>query len=137
MFRRTFLAAFAALSLAPAFAAPLEVTDALGRKVTINTPVNRVVATFNYEEFTAIAGVDGWKKVVGMSRTPWEGWRPAIFSRYTQVIPNLAAMPDVGHAEDNTFSASLLRRMKGARSSGSATLMDPSVASDSDSSAAP
>jgi len=105
MFRRTFLAAFAALSLAPAFAAPLDVTDALGRKVTINTPVSRVVATFNYEEFTAIAGVDGWKKVVAMSREPWAGWRPAIFARYAKVIPNLQAMPDVGHVEDNTFSA--------------------------------
>ncbi len=104
MFRRTFLAAFAALTLAPAFAAPLEVTDALGRKVTINTPVNRVVATFNYEEFTAIAGVDGWKKVVAMSREPWAGWRPAIFARYAKVIPNLLDMPDVGHVEDNTFS---------------------------------
>jgi len=105
MFRRTFLAALAAFSLAPAFAAPLEVTDALGRKVTINTPVSRVVATFNYEEFTAIAGVDGWKKVVAMSREPWAGWRPAIFARYSKVIPNLQAMPDVGHVEDNTFSA--------------------------------
>jgi iron complex transport system substrate-binding protein len=105
MLRRHLLAAFAALSLAPAYAAPLEVTDALGRKVTIATPVNRVVATFNYEEFTAVAGVDGWKKVVAMSREPWAGWRPAIFSRYAKVIPNLQDMPDVGHVEDNTFSA--------------------------------
>ena len=103
--RRTFVAALAALSLSPAFAAPLEVTDALGRKVTINAPVSRVITTFNYEEFTAIAGVDGWKKVVAMSREPWAGWRPAIFERYTKVIPNLAAMPDIGHVEDNTLSA--------------------------------
>ncbi len=105
MFKRTLLAAFAALSLVPAVAAPLEVTDALGRKVTINAPVSRVVVTFNYEEFTAVAGVEGWKKVIAMSREPWAGWRPAIFARYARVIPNLQDMPDVGHVEDNTFSA--------------------------------
>lgn len=105
MFRRTFLAALAALSIAPALAAPLDVTDALGRKVTINTPVNRVVVTFNYEEFTAVAGVDGWKTVVAMSREPWAGWRPAIFERYARVIPTLQGMPDVGHVEDGTFAS--------------------------------
>lgn len=103
--RGTFLiAALAAFSLTPVHAAPLEVTDAVGRKVTIEAPVKRVVATFNYEEFTAVAGVDGWKKVVAMSREPWAGWRPAIFARYATVIPNLQDMPDVGHVDDNTFS---------------------------------
>lgn len=97
---------FAAIYLAtPAKATSTEIVDALGRKVTVNTPVERVVVTFNYEEFTAIAGVDGWKKVVAISREPWAGWRPAIFSRYTKVIPNLENMPDVGHLEDDTFSA--------------------------------
>ncbi len=96
----------------PAVAQPITVIDVLGRTITLPKPPERVINTFYYEEFTAIAGLDGWKKVVGMSRTPWEGWRPAIFSRYTQVIPNLSAMPDVGHAEDNTFSA---ERMIGLR----------------------
>jgi len=110
--RRMLLAAAMAAPLAcasfastPACAAPTELIDALGRKVTINTPVERVIVTFNYEEFTAIAGVEGWKKVVAMSRAPWEGWRPAIFARYAKVIPNLRAMPDIGHLEDSTFSA--------------------------------
>jgi ABC-type Fe3+-hydroxamate transport system substrate-binding protein len=118
--RRTLLAAlaFACASALGGFGAssaaaqPITVTDVLGRTVTLPKPPERVINTFYYEEFTAIAGLDGWKKVVGMSRTPWEGWRPAIFSRYTAVIPNLATMPDVGHAEDNTFSA---ERMIGLR----------------------
>lgn len=96
----------------PAFAQNTIVTDALGRSVALNGPINRVITTFNYEEFTAIAGLDGWKKVVAMSRTPWEGWRPAIFSRYAKVIPNLQMMPDVGHVEDNTFSAEKVIAMK-------------------------
>ena len=87
-----------------ATAAPIEVTDALGRHVTLPGPVKRVVLNFNFEEFTAVAGVDGWSRVVGMSRAPWEGWRPVIFNRYKAVIPNLADMPDVGNSDDNNFS---------------------------------
>jgi iron complex transport system substrate-binding protein len=95
-----------------AWSATVEVTDAIGRKVKVTTPVQRVVINFNYEEFTAVAGKDAWKKVVGMSRTPWEGWRPAIFSRYAAVIPNLQAMPDVGHSDEGTFSAEKVIALK-------------------------
>lgn len=93
-----------ALYAAGACAAQTEVVDALGRKIAITTPVNRVVVNFDFEEFTAVAGVDGWKRVVGMSRGPWEGWRPAIFARYKAVIPNLADMPDIGNSDENNFS---------------------------------
>jgi iron complex transport system substrate-binding protein len=100
-----FLAFAASSAPSGAFAQPFEVRDALGRNVRISKSVERVVVNFNYEEFTAVAGVEGWSKVVGMSRAPWEGWRPAIFSRYAAVIPNLQAMPDIGHTDDNSFSA--------------------------------
>jgi len=90
---------------ASAQAAPVEITDAIGRTITLAEPAKRVVLNFNFEEFTAVAGKDGWAKVVGMSRAPWAGWRPAIFERYSAVIPTLAAMPDVGFTEDNSFSA--------------------------------
>jgi iron complex transport system substrate-binding protein len=107
--RRTFLLSASAVLAAPhvarAQAGRRTVTDALGRRVSIPAIVERVIPTFNYEEFTAIAGVEGWRRVVGMTRAVWEGWRPAIFSKYRDVIPNLAAMPDVGHAEDNSFAA--------------------------------
>lgn len=97
-------AALLASTLA-AFAAPTEITDALGRKVSVELPVKRIAVNFNFEEFTAVAGVEGWSRVVGISRAPWEGWRPVIFNRYKAVIPNLAAMPDIGHSDDNSFSA--------------------------------
>lgn len=113
MLRRTLLAALAAVTLSSAsVAAPLEVTDALGRTVTINVPVTRVIVNFNFEEFTAVAGADGWKKVVGMSRAPWEGWRPVIFNRYKAVIPNLADMPDIGNSDDNNFSVEKVISLK-------------------------
>lgn len=110
--------AFATLSLTGALAprsaaaAPIEVTDALGRTVTLPGPVKRVVLNFNFEEFTAVAGVEGWSRVVGMSRAPWEGWRPVIFARYKAVIPNLADMPDVGNSDDNNFSVEKVIALK-------------------------
>ena len=100
-----------ALSVA-AVAAPTEITDAVGRKVTVDLPAKRVVINFNFEEFTAVAGTEGWRRVVGMSRTPWEAWRPPIFERYKAVIPNLADMPDVGLIEDGSFSAEKVLALK-------------------------
>ncbi|MBK9080838.1 MAG: ABC transporter substrate-binding protein [Rhizobiales bacterium] len=105
------LAGLAALCTS-AFAAPTEIVDALGRKVTVETPVKRVVVNFNFEEFTAVAGKEGWAKVVGISRAPWAGWRPAIFSRYAAVIPNLQDMADIGHSDDNTFSIEKIISLK-------------------------
>jgi iron complex transport system substrate-binding protein len=82
----------------------VEITDGIGRKVLIPRQVNRVVVNFNFEEFTAVAGVQAWSRVVGISRAPWEGWRPVIFARYKAVIPSLADMPDIGNSDDNNFS---------------------------------
>ena len=103
---------YAATLALSAWSATVEVTDALGRKVKVNAPVQRVALNFNFEEFTAVAGKDNWAKVVGISRAPWEGWRPVIFGRYASVIPNLQAMPDIGHSEDNTFSAEKVIALK-------------------------
>ncbi len=106
MTRRHLLGAAAAASFAaPAIAQSPRIVDVLGREVRLTAPPRRVVTMFNYEEFTAIAGVEGWRRVVGMNRFVWEGWRPAIFSRYSAVIPNLGGQPDVGSTDEGTFSA--------------------------------
>lgn len=97
---------------APARAAAVEIVDALGRKVMVETPARRVAVNFNFEEFTAVAGAAGWAKVVGISRAPWAGWRPAIFARYAAVIPTLQDMPDLGHTDDGTFSVEKVISLK-------------------------
>ncbi len=107
-----FLALFYSMLAVANTTTAVEVTDAIGRKVKVQLPVKRVVINFNFEEFTAVAGKENWSKVVGISRAPWEGWRPVIFKRYTQVIPNLQAMPDIGHSEDGTFSAEKIIALK-------------------------
>lgn len=107
------LAALAWLTAAtPAIADPVAITDAIGRTVTVEVPARRVVINFNFEEFTAVAGVEGWSRVVGLSRAPWESWRPVIFNRYKAVIPNLATLPDIGNADENTFSAEKVIALK-------------------------
>ena len=103
--RRALLAGAALLRAAPALAATRTITDALGREVAVKGRPERVVTCFNYEEFTAIAGPEGWSRVVGMNRIVWEGWRPAIFSRYRAAIPALATLPDVGNTDEGTFAA--------------------------------
>lgn len=111
-FWRMLIVAFLASFAFSAWSATIEVTDALGRKVKVTSPVQRVALNFNFEEYTAVAGKDNWAKVVGISRAPFEGWRPVIFSRYATVIPNLQAMPDIGHSDDGTFSAEKVIALK-------------------------
>ncbi len=89
---------------ARAQAAPLVITDALGRRITLKAPAERIVLGFNYEEYTAIAGPAGWDRVVGFGRTMWTDWRPSSFRRYLVPIPRLANLPDVGTTDDNSFS---------------------------------
>lgn len=99
------LVAATILASSCARAEPTTVVDAIGRTVTLDLPVKRVVVNFNFEEFTAVAGKEGWSRVVGMSRSLWEGWRPAIWARYAAVIPNLEIQPEIGNTEDGNFSA--------------------------------
>lgn len=102
-----FFAAFvfsAVLLVPPAGAAPVEVTDALGRVVVVDAPAERVAIVFNFEEFTAIAGKEGWERVVAYNKTPWASFRHSIWQRYAEAIPRILSLPDVGHPEDGTFS---------------------------------
>lgn len=90
---------------APAFSEPVRMVDALGREVVLAKRPERLVVTLHYEEITAVAGAEGWKKVVAMSRAPWESWRPAAYAEYLKAIPGLAAIPDTGDIEDGSFAA--------------------------------
>ena len=104
--RRAALAlGFAApLAARRAQAAPLSITDAIGRTTTLKGPAERIVLCFNFEEFTAVAGPSGWDRVVGFSKGQWAVNRAAIYKRYLAAIPRLAAVQDVGGTEDNSFS---------------------------------
>jgi iron complex transport system substrate-binding protein len=82
----------------------IAVTDAAGRTVMVAAPADRVVVTFNYEEFLAIVGPQAFDRVVGFTKTVWYDWRRSIWERYVAAIPAIAGVPDVGFSSDNTFS---------------------------------
>ena len=80
------------------------ITDAIGRSVALRAPAERIVLSFNYEEFTAVAGPAGWDRVVGFNRRQWAVNRQSNWKRYQAAIPRLAGLADVGAGENSTFS---------------------------------
>lgn len=97
-------AALTALAMGSAHAAKKEVTDVEGRKVRIDSPAKRVVLGFYHEDYMAIGTEKAFDRVVGISREPWEGWRPANWALHTAHRPSLKKLPDVGDVETQSFS---------------------------------
>lgn len=81
------------------------IEDLMGRKVEVKVPVERVVITFNVEEYVAVGGIDALKKVVGWSKYYWEGRRPTVWKTYLEKYPWIDEIPDVGYPWKGTFSA--------------------------------
>ena len=71
----------------------IEVTDMKGRTVTLPRNIERVVVTFNMEEYFAVAGETGIDKLVGWSHKYWEGRRQDAYDAFTAVFISL--QPDV------------------------------------------
>ena len=84
----------------PAGPETIEVTDMKGRTVTIPAKVERVVVTFNLEEYFAVAGAEGIDKLVGWSHKYWQGRREDAYSAFTKAFPKLKDIPDVGYNGD-------------------------------------
>ncbi len=80
------------------------ITDAAGRTVVLPARAERIVIIFNFEEFTAVGGTEAWTRVVGIGRKQWAGYRQANFTRFAAAIPGLDRLPDVGIADDRSFS---------------------------------
>lgn len=102
------LAAAAALSFGLALSGPahaeISVTDVLGRSVTVPEVPKRVVLSFYYEDYLAIVGPEAIDKLVALSLSTWKDSRPEQYARYEAALPRLKSLPDVGNAEDDSFS---------------------------------
>lgn len=85
--------------------ATIEVTDMKGRTVMLPADIQRVVVTFNMEEYFAVAGEEGIDKLVGWSHKYWEGRRQDAYDAFTAVYPQLADIPDVGYNGDISIEA--------------------------------
>ncbi len=83
---------------------PREITDVIGRKVTVDLPAQRVVLGFYFEDYMAVGGETAFDHVVGLSREAWEGWVPANWAMHTAHRPSLNDIADVGEVEAQTFS---------------------------------
>ena len=83
----------------------MEVTDLKGRTVTLPANIERVVVTFNLEEYLAVTGESGVDKLVGWSHKYWKGRRDDAYNAYTKALPALESIPDVGYNGDISIEA--------------------------------
>ncbi|MGX3021031.1 ABC transporter substrate-binding protein [Ursidibacter sp. B-7004-1] len=95
-----------------AYAAPVEFTDILDRKVTVDVPAKRVVLAFNYQDYMAVAGVKSFDNVVGFSKAVWTDWAPASWAEFSKAVPRLNELEDVGEVEVGTFSVEKILALK-------------------------
>ncbi len=95
----------AIFGIANAEDATIEVTDMKGRTVTLPADIDKVVVTFNMEEYFAVAGEEGIDKLAGWSHKYWKGRRNDAYNAFTSVYPQLADIPDVGYNGDISIEA--------------------------------
>ena len=74
-----------------------EVTDGLDRTITLPEDVEKVVVTFNLEEYLAVTGEEGIDKLVGFSHDYWKGRREDAWKTYVTKFPQIQELPDVGY----------------------------------------
>jgi len=100
------LIAAAALSVGSvsAFAKPVQLTDTVGRKVTVDLPAKRVVLGFYYQDYMAIGGKTALDNVVGFSKAVWADWAPPSWAAFSKAVPKLNQLTDVGEVAVGTFS---------------------------------
>lgn len=112
MLKKSVLTASLVLSAAVAFAKPVQITDILNRKVTVDLPAKRVVLAFYYQDYMAVGGKDALNNVVGFSKDVWSEWTPDSWALYRKAVPKLNTLTDVGEVEVGTFSIEKVLSLK-------------------------
>ncbi|QBF33650.1 iron ABC transporter substrate-binding protein [Thalassococcus sp. S3] len=88
----------------PTFADTITVTDTLNRQIEVPETANRILLGFYFEDFFAVGGPNAYDRVVGISKDTWAGWRALQWQAYTEAVPRIAELTDVGEVEAGTFS---------------------------------
>lgn len=88
------------------------INDVLGRDVQVDVPAKRVVLGFYYPDYIAATGADNFDHVVGISREFWEDFNPGSWALYSQKLPNLKGIGDIGNVSTGTFSFEKTLAMK-------------------------
>ncbi|MEO9781045.1 MAG: ABC transporter substrate-binding protein [Sedimentitalea sp.] len=97
-------AAFAVTFAIPAWAENITLTDTMGRTVDVPEDPQRILLGFYFEDFMAVAGPEAYDRVVAISKDTWAGWRSLQWQTYSDAIPRLEELTDVGEVEAGTFS---------------------------------
>lgn len=99
--------AAAALTFAAASSAQaqIDITDVLGRHVTLEKPAEKVMLGFYFEDYIAITGPTAIDRLKAVSLNYWKGYRPAQYDAYLKTFPKIAELVDVGDADAGTLSA--------------------------------
>ncbi len=99
--------AAAALTFAAASSAQaqIDITDVLGRHVTLEKPAEKVMLGFYFEDYIAITGPTAIDRLKAVSLNYWKGYRPAQYDAYLKAFPKIADLVDVGDADAGTLSA--------------------------------
>lgn len=87
-----------------AAAATTTLTDVLGNKITLDTPVKRAVLGFYFEDYMAVGGEQAFDHIVGISREAWHGKVPANWDMYIKHRPSIAEIPDIGEIDLHNVS---------------------------------
>ncbi|MEZ7502936.1 ABC transporter substrate-binding protein [Psychrobacter sp. Arc29] len=88
------------------------INDVLGRDVQVDVPAKRVVLGFYYPDYIAATGSEKFGQVVGISREFWEDFNPGSWELYSEKLPNLNSIGDIGNIDRGTFSFEKTLAMK-------------------------
>ncbi|RUM34983.1 MAG: hypothetical protein DSY33_00745 [Archaeoglobus sp.] len=89
----------------------ITVTDALGRKIHIKTPVKKIVLLYGLEDYAAIGGNDSLRKLVGINAWRYKMYRPDWWQAWKEYHPEIAKLPDVGQP-GKTFQVEEVIKLK-------------------------
>ncbi|MBN6066216.1 ABC transporter substrate-binding protein [Aggregatibacter actinomycetemcomitans] len=101
--RRLFVAALLTLGM-HAQAEVKTIKDVLGRDVKVDVPVKNAVLGFYYPDYIAVTGVENFKHIAGISREFWEKFNPGSWALFSEKMPQLKNIADVGNVNTGTFS---------------------------------
>lgn len=82
----------------------IDVEDLMGRRVAVPVPVERAILGQHFEDFIAVGGAEAAQRLVAIPRRAWEAWQPGSWAAYSQALPELEALADIGLIEAGSFS---------------------------------
>lgn len=103
--RTALVAAACTLVISSTAHAKIDITDVLGRNVTLEKPAEKVMLGFYFEDYIAITGPSAIDRLKAVSLNYWKGYRPAQYDAYVKAFPKIADLVDVGDTDAGTLSA--------------------------------